>query len=88
VERVVNVERGIKQARRTIVALSDAYLADHMAEFENVLGQTMGIREGTHRLLPVKIAHFDETSLPTRLSMLTTLDLVHPARAERSLPAW
>ena len=55
VARVVNVERGIAQAKRTVVVLSAAYLADDMADFENVLGQTMGIQEGSYRLLPVTI---------------------------------
>ena len=83
VERVVGVERGIQQAKRTIVLLSEAYLADNMAEFENVVGQTMGIQEGTYRLLPIKFGDFDESLLPVRLSMLTTLNLAHPRRAER-----
>jgi hypothetical protein len=83
VARVVNVERGMQQAKRTVIVLSDAYLADNMADFENTLAQTMDVREGTYRLLPVKIAPLDEGRLPTRLSMLTTLDLIHPRRAER-----
>ena len=83
VARVVNIERGIRQAKRTVVVLSDAYLADHMADFENVLAQTMGIQEGAYRLLPVKFGALDESRLPVRLSMLTTLNLAHPARAER-----
>ena len=82
VARVVNVERGMQQAKRTIIVLSNNYLSDTMAEFENILGQTMGIQEGTYRLLPVK-AMSVEDSLPTRLSMLTTLNLIHPRRAER-----
>ncbi len=83
VARVVNIERGMQQAKRTVVVLSKTYLADHMAEFENTLGQTMGIQEGTYRLLPVKATPIDTNHLPTRLSMLTTLDLSHPRRAER-----
>ncbi len=83
VARVVNVERGIKQAKRTVVVLSESYLADYVANFENVLAQTMGVQEGTYRLLPVKIVSVNESRLPTRLSMLTTLDLAHPRRAER-----
>jgi len=83
VARVVNVERGMRQAKRTVIVLSEAYLADSMADFENTLAQTMGVQEGTYRLLPVKIAPLDDDRLPTRLSMLTTLDLVHPRRAER-----
>lgn len=83
VARVVNIERGIRQAKRTVVVLSDAYLADAMADFENTLAQTMGVQEGAYRLLPVKIAPVDPGRLPVRLSMLTTLDLAHPTRAER-----
>ena len=83
VARVVGIERGIRQAKRTVIVLSEAYLADHMADFENVLAQTMGIREGEYRLLPVKIAPVDESRLPVRLSMLTMLDLAHPRRAVR-----
>jgi hypothetical protein len=83
IARVVNIERGIQQAKRTVVILSETYLTDRMAEFENTLGQTMGIQEGTYRLLPVKATPIDTSRLPTRLSMLTTLDLSHPRRSER-----
>jgi hypothetical protein len=83
VARVVNIEQGITQSKRTIVVLSEAYLADNIAEFENVLVQTISIQEGSYRLLPIKFAPIDQNHLPTRLSMLTTLDLVHPRRAER-----
>ena len=65
------------------VVLSQAYLQDNVAEFENILAQTMGIQEGSYRLLPVKIEEIDESLLPTRLRMLTTLDLTHPRRADR-----
>jgi len=83
VARVVNIERGIRQAKRTVVVLSETYLADYVADFENVLAQTMDVQEGTYRLLPVKIASIDKGRLPTRLSMLTTLNLTQPRRAER-----
>lgn len=83
VTRIVNIEQGITHSKRTIIVLSSAYLADNMAEFENVLVQTMSIQEGNYRLLPIKFAPIDQNRLPTRLSMLTTLDLIHPRRAER-----
>lgn len=83
VARVVNLERGIQQAKRTVIVLSETYLSSRMAEFENTLGQTMGIQQGTYRLLPVKVTTLGHHHLPTRLSMLTTLDLSHPRRAER-----
>jgi hypothetical protein len=81
--RVVSVERGIRQAKRTVVVLSPAYLADHMAEFQGVLGTTIGIQEGTYRLLPVRFGHMDEDQVPGWLSILVTLNLAHPHRAER-----
>ena len=81
--RVVGIEQGIRQAKRTVIVLSEAYLTDQITTFENTLAQTMGLQEGTYRLLPVKIGEIDEAKLPTRLGMLTTLNLAHPGRAAR-----
>jgi TIR domain/CHAT domain len=83
VPKIVNIEQGIRQAKRTVIVLSDAYLTDNMAEFEHTMGQTMGIQEGTYRLLPIESMAFDRSRLPTRLSMLTTLDLSDPSRIDR-----
>ena len=83
VARVVNIERGIRQSKRTVIILSEAYLTDHIADFENVLAQTVGIQEGTSRLLPVKIAQIHEGQLPARLGLLATLDMTHPQREQR-----
>lgn len=80
---VVGIERGIRQARRTLVLLSRAYLEDHRADFENVLAQTLGLGEGAYRLLPVLIEPVDEARLPLRLGMLTAIDLTDPARTDR-----
>jgi hypothetical protein len=80
---VVNSERGIRQAKRTLVLLSAAYLEDNMADFENVAAQSVGIEEGTYRLLPVKIGPIDPAELPVRLRMLATIDLADPRRADR-----
>ena len=54
-----------------------------MADFENVLAQSMGIEEGSYRLLPVKIGPIDQVRLPMRLRMLAALDLTDPRRADR-----
>lgn len=82
---VVGIERGIRQAKRTVVVLSDAYLEDNLADFENVLAQTLGIGEGAYRLLPVRFGPLNEKQFPLRLSMLTAIDLADPARADREL---
>lgn len=83
VARVVGVERGISQARRTVVVLSQAYLEDGYATFENVLAQTMGVEEGRYRLVPVTIGPVD--GVPLRLRSLATADLAHPHRGRRNL---
>ena len=79
---IVNTERGIQQAKRTLVVLSQAYLEDNMADFENVAAQSIGIEEGSYRLLPVRIESIDEARLPLRLRMLATLDLTKSPRAD------
>jgi hypothetical protein len=82
VARVVSAERGLKQSKRTIIVLSDNYLADRMEEFRNSLAQGMGIEEGTYRLLPLKFGLLDEKRIPERIKFLVTRDLAHPRRAE------
>jgi hypothetical protein len=85
VARVVGVERAIQQSKRTVVVLSEAYLADNMRDFENVLAQQMGINEGSYRLLPVRVTSLDEGRLPLRISMLASLDLTSPASAKHNM---
>lgn len=85
VARVVETERAIRQSKRTVVVLSPQYLADNLTDFENVLAQTMGIQEGSYRLLPIIIEAIDHNSLPTRIDMLTMLDLTHPYRGKLAL---
>jgi hypothetical protein len=77
VSRVVNIERGMKQARRTLAMLSPTYMENNMAQFENVLGQTMGVQENRARLLTAFIAPVDTSILPERLNpnMVGTVDL-------------
>jgi hypothetical protein len=84
VARVVNIERGLKQSKRAVLFLSDSYAADQMADFENVMAQTMGIWDGRYRLLPVKIENIAEDKIRAGIRMLQMLDLTHPSRAERA----
>lgn len=85
VERLVAAEQGITAAKRTVVVLSAAYLRDRMAGFETVLAQTLGVDEGSYRVLPVTPPGAGDVRLPVRLGMLTILDLGHPRRSERNL---
>jgi hypothetical protein len=85
VARVANIERGITQARRTVLVLSPAYLEDRLADFENTLAQTLSIEEDAARLIPVTIAPFEQGRLPARIRMLDLRlrDLTRPRSAER-----
>jgi hypothetical protein len=85
VARVVSIERGLRQAKRTVVILSPAYLEDHWADFESVLVATLGLQEGSYRLLPVMIADVDPARLPLRISALATLDLTGTRPPARQL---
>jgi len=82
VARVVGIQRAIEQSRRTLVVLSPRYLADGVADFENVLAQTIGVQDGQYRLVPARIAALDGDP-PSRLSMLTTANLTPGPRLER-----
>lgn len=88
VARVVSIERGMRQARRTVIVLSSAFLADTMAAFESVLALTMGIEQNLWRLLPVIIEPLDEARLPYIFSrhMATPVDLLRQRRPEYGLP--
>jgi hypothetical protein len=85
VARLVNIERGIQKARRTVIVVSRNYLTDGYAKFEAVLAQTVGVQEGRYRLLPVQIEQLEAGLVPLRLSMLTTLHFEHPVRAAREM---
>jgi hypothetical protein len=86
VSRVVNIERGITQSKRTMIVLSPSYLEDNMAQFENVMAQTLGVQEGAARLVPVIVEAFDTGLLPYRLNpnVVIPVDLTKTGRrAER-----
>lgn len=86
VSRVVNIERGIKQSKRTLVVLSPYYVENRMAQFENVMAQTLSIEEDSVRMITVILETFDTKLLPYRLSpnMVYPADLSRPgARARR-----
>jgi len=77
VARVVNIERGMQQSRRTLAVLSPLYVQNNMAQFESVFGQTMSVEEGRARLFTGFIEKVDNSYLPPRLgsNMVGTVDL-------------
>lgn len=89
VARVATIQRGMQQARRTVVVLSNAFLADSKAAFEALLAQTIGIDlENRWRVLPVLIEPIDQSQLPYTLTsaMAEPIDLVKPLRPAYGIP--
>lgn len=78
VDRLVGIERAVKQAKRTVFVLSDAYPEDRVAEFQAGVAQHVGLDGGQWRLLPVKFRPFDRAKVPAALARLTTIDLARP----------
>ncbi len=83
VDRVVSIPRGIQQAKRTLLVLSEAYVEDNWTHFEHVVGQTIGIQQGAYRILPIKITPLDERQIPIGLSRMVMIDLSNPRHLER-----
>ncbi len=89
VARVATVQRGMQQARRTVVVLSQAFLADATAHFEALLAQTIGLDlENRWRVVPVISEPIDASRLPYTLTgaMATPVDLVKPLRPAYGMP--
>lgn len=84
VDRLLTIPEGIAQCKRTVVILSDRYLADHWADFEGKLAYTVGIEEGRYRVIPV-IPQPVGQALPAIFRILVTLDLSQPARVEAGM---
>ncbi|HMT93142.1 caspase family protein [uncultured Thiothrix sp.] len=81
--RISNMEAGFRISRRILLVMSDNYLQDNSAMFENVLFQDMGIHEGSWRVIPVYWENLDKNQIPARLKMLSGIDLTDPRRQER-----
>ncbi|CAD5978866.1 Metacaspase-1 [Planktothrix tepida] len=85
VARVINIERGVKFSKRTLVILSNLYLDNSMAEFENVLVQNLGIKEKKARLIYTQKEDVDLSKLPERLQLEKPRKLDDSRRGERNL---
>lgn len=81
---ITKMQRGMQAARRTLVILSDEYLNNNLAEFENSMAQYQGVLEGNWRVIPLKRQPITRP-IPLRLSMLTQVDLTSPATAPKRL---
>ncbi|MFP2930301.1 caspase family protein [Pyxidicoccus sp. 3LG] len=83
--QVVNIERGIQQARRTLVVLSEKYLQDGGALLQNVMAFAEASRRPGHRVVPIKFQSIPDSVMPLRFRALVMLDLTHKYRGPQEL---
>ena len=83
--RIGNMETGFKISRFILLVISNDYLKDNKANFENVMFQDMGIYEGSWRVIPVYWEDINKDLLHPRLRMIEGANLAHPnlMRAEQ-----
>jgi len=77
--RITKMQRAMQISRRTLVMLSDDYLRNHLAEFENSMAQYDGVRGGQWRVIPLK-RHSLTEEVPLRMAMLSGVDLTDSRR--------
>lgn len=85
IDRIESFSRGVKEAKRTLIVLSESYLANKWARTNDFIAQTIGIQEGTYRVLPVQIAPIDEKKLPVDISRMVIVNLTHSRHRKRRL---
>ncbi len=74
--RIEEIERAVRQSRRTLLVLSPAYQADHLNRFADLLAQSFGTDTATWPVIPLILQPVD---LPLRLAMLVGLDATDPS---------
>jgi hypothetical protein len=79
---VTEMERGVKESRRTMVVATPAYLQSTFTEFENILAQHMELEERRQRVLVVMREHCE---LPLRLAHKLWLDMTTDEAFEDNL---
>ena len=85
VDRVVNISRGIKQAKYIILVLSEVYLKDEWRRVEHVMGETKGVQENIYRIIPILFTPMNEQLLPDWIGGKWAVDLTDSRRFERRL---
>lgn len=82
---VTEMERAVRQSRKTVAVLTPAYLDKNSSgwtDFENMLVQTLDPNAREGRLLPVLLTKYEE--IPLRLAHLTRLDFTATTERERT----
>jgi TIR domain len=79
---VLEMERCVRQSRRTVLVLSPDYVRSEWTRFELVMTQMLDPDAGGRRVLPVVLRPCE---LPLRIRALTAIDLTDPDGAGAQL---
>jgi WD40 repeat protein/energy-coupling factor transporter ATP-binding protein EcfA2 len=82
VPRIQEFQRAIQKSRRTLLAISQAYLADDLSEFVELLGLSYGQDTQTWPVIPLLL---EPVLLPPRLAMLVRLNATTPSDQEAAV---
>lgn len=80
--QIVEVERVIEESKYTVMFMSPAYFEDPIAEFANVLVQTLELSEGRVRLKAVMFGPMGSKKIPSRLKIYVSRNLTILERFE------
>ena len=82
VPRLLEFERSIKQSKRTLLIISEAYLADGLNGFIDTMGQSYGQETNTWPVIPLIR---QSVPLPPRLGMLVGLRATNETEQESAI---
>jgi predicted phosphodiesterase len=68
---ITEMERAVRQSRKTLLVLTPNYLASEWTEFENILASTLDPAARRRRIIPLFL---EQCKLPLRIRSLTYLD--------------
>ena len=82
VAALINMERAVKQSRKTLLVVSENWVASEYASFEGLLLQTKNPTGRKQTFLLVKL---DDCALPDRLDIFTWADFRTPEAQEKDI---
>lgn len=74
---LTEMERGVRESRKTLLVLTPSYLRSQWAEFENVLAQTTDPAAHARRVIPLLLRR---CRVPLRFGVLVRVDFTRRAR--------
>lgn len=84
--QIVGIENIVQRAKYTLAVCSRAYLHDPVADYTNVLAQTLYISRQEYRLIPLWLESGIRHEMPLRLAQLNGLNVWDESELAHSIP--